>query len=110
MVLAPLLPILHPILKSTFPNCLWQGNTQNPEIALTFDDGPHPEYTPKLLEVLDKGKNIAYPRIVFDKDKDYDNRLHVPSSIRKEAKSKGYKIVTRMTADKSKFVIMREAI
>ena len=63
-----------------------------------------------LKEVLDKGKNIAYPRIVFDKDKDYDNRLHVPSSIRKEAKSKGYKIVTRMTADKSKFVIMREAI
>ena len=54
MVLAPLLPILHPILKSTFPNCLWQGNTQNPEIALTFDDGPHPEYTPQLLEVLDK--------------------------------------------------------
>ncbi|MCL2933153.1 MAG: polysaccharide deacetylase family protein [Trichodesmium sp. MAG_R03] len=54
MVLAPLLPILHPILKSTFPNCLWQGNTQNSEITLTFDDGPHPEYTPQLLEVLDK--------------------------------------------------------
>jgi len=54
MVLAPLLPILHPILKSVFPTCLWQGNTQNPEIALTFDDGPHPEYTPQLLEVLDK--------------------------------------------------------
>ena len=54
MVLAPLLPILHPILKSAFPNCLWQGNTQKPEITLTFDDGPHPEYTPQLLEVLDK--------------------------------------------------------
>ncbi|MCL2925626.1 MAG: polysaccharide deacetylase family protein [Trichodesmium sp. MAG_R04] len=54
MVLGPLLPILHPILKSTFPNCLWQGNTQNSEITLTFDDGPHPEYTPQLLEVLDK--------------------------------------------------------
>ena len=54
MVLAPLLPILHPILKSAFPTCLWQGNTQKSEITLTFDDGPHPEYTPQLLEVLDK--------------------------------------------------------
>ena len=54
MALAPLLPILHPILKSAFPNCLWQGNTKNSEIALSFDDGPHPEYTPQLLEVLDK--------------------------------------------------------
>ena len=54
MALAPLLPILHPILKLTFPNCLWQGNTKNSEITLTFDDGPHPEYTLQLLEVLDK--------------------------------------------------------
>ncbi|RQH27368.1 polysaccharide deacetylase family protein [Okeania hirsuta] len=54
MALAPLFPILHPILKSAFPNCLWQGNTQKSEITLTFDDGPHPEYTLQLLEVLDK--------------------------------------------------------
>ncbi len=28
--------------------------TQNPVAALTFDDGPHPEYTLGLLEVLEK--------------------------------------------------------
>jgi len=28
--------------------------TQQPLIALTFDDGPHPIYTPQLLEVLQK--------------------------------------------------------
>lgn len=28
--------------------------TKNNEIALTFDDGPHPEYTPKTLELLKK--------------------------------------------------------
>ncbi|MGB3510665.1 MAG: polysaccharide deacetylase family protein [Microcoleaceae cyanobacterium] len=54
MALAPLFPILHPILKSTFPNCLWRGQIHKPEITLTFDDGPHPEYTPQLLEVLDR--------------------------------------------------------
>lgn len=53
MALAPLFPILHPILKSAFPNCLWRGQIHKPEISLTFDDGPHPEYTPQLLEVLD---------------------------------------------------------
>jgi len=28
--------------------------TQTPAVALTFDDGPHPEYTPRLLDILDK--------------------------------------------------------
>jgi peptidoglycan/xylan/chitin deacetylase (PgdA/CDA1 family) len=28
--------------------------TQNPVAALTFDDGPHPEYTPRLLDILAK--------------------------------------------------------
>ena len=27
-------------------------DTRNKEIAITFDDGPHPEYTPKVLDVL----------------------------------------------------------
>lgn len=46
-------------------------------IALTFDDGPHPKYTPQILDILDKynakatffviGKNAkAYPDIVKD--------------------------------------------
>lgn len=29
-----------------------RGNARRPEIALTFDDGPHPQYTPKLLAIL----------------------------------------------------------
>lgn len=31
---------------------LYGGNTQLPEIALTFDDGPNPYYTPQILSVL----------------------------------------------------------
>lgn len=54
MALAPLFPVIHPILKHTFPNCLWTGDVNRPEIALTFDDGPHPQHTPKLLKILDK--------------------------------------------------------
>jgi peptidoglycan/xylan/chitin deacetylase (PgdA/CDA1 family) len=28
--------------------------TSEPVVALTFDDGPHPDYTPLLLEILDR--------------------------------------------------------
>ncbi|XWK86946.1 MAG: polysaccharide deacetylase family protein [Phormidium sp.] len=54
MQLAPVFPILYRILQPTFPSCLWSGSVQEPIVALTFDDGPHPQYTPQLLSVLDK--------------------------------------------------------
>jgi peptidoglycan/xylan/chitin deacetylase (PgdA/CDA1 family) len=54
MQLAPFLPILYRILEPTFPSCLWAGNPNSKVIALTFDDGPHPDYTPQLLEVLNQ--------------------------------------------------------
>lgn len=50
---APFFPYLHPLLTPTFPRCLWTGDLSQPEICLTFDDGPHPEYTLELLKVLD---------------------------------------------------------
>jgi peptidoglycan/xylan/chitin deacetylase (PgdA/CDA1 family) len=52
MQLAPLYPILYRFLKPMFPNCLWSGLDSTPKVALTFDDGPHPQYTLSLLEVL----------------------------------------------------------
>lgn len=53
MQLAPLFPVLYQILRRTFPACLWTGDVSQPRIALTFDDGPHPDYTVQLLDVLD---------------------------------------------------------
>jgi peptidoglycan/xylan/chitin deacetylase (PgdA/CDA1 family) len=54
MQLAALYPIVYQILKPSFPNCLWAGAKTSRAIALTFDDGPHPQYTPALLQVLDR--------------------------------------------------------
>lgn len=53
MQLAPFYPILYKVLQPAFSSCLWSGNPNSKAIALTFDDGPHPHYTPQLLEVLD---------------------------------------------------------
>lgn len=54
---------------------LYSGNKHLREIALTFDDGPHPNYTPQILDVLQRygvkatffsiGRQVeAYPQIV----------------------------------------------
>jgi peptidoglycan/xylan/chitin deacetylase (PgdA/CDA1 family) len=35
-----------------FPPGLWEGPADRPWVALTFDDGPHPELTPRILDAL----------------------------------------------------------
>ena len=34
------------------PACVWRGRTTERRIALTFDDGPDPAWTPRVLDVL----------------------------------------------------------
>lgn len=38
------------------PNIITNVETDKPVAALTFDDGPHPVYTPRLLNILEKHK------------------------------------------------------
>jgi peptidoglycan-N-acetylglucosamine deacetylase len=42
-----------------FPWILWKGPSHSNEVALTFDDGPHPEYTPRTLDILGRFKARA---------------------------------------------------
>jgi peptidoglycan/xylan/chitin deacetylase (PgdA/CDA1 family) len=37
-----------------FPNAITNVETDESVVALTFDDGPHPVYTPRLLRILEK--------------------------------------------------------
>ncbi len=39
---------------SAAPNIIYSHKTgaEKPRVALTFDDGPHPRYTPQILEIL----------------------------------------------------------
>ena len=45
------IPRIFPLL---FPNWNWQGNTREKAVYITFDDGPHPEITPWVIEKLAK--------------------------------------------------------
>jgi peptidoglycan/xylan/chitin deacetylase (PgdA/CDA1 family) len=40
------------LLRRGSPGALWAGRPSAPLVALTFDDGPDPRDTPRLLEVL----------------------------------------------------------
>ncbi len=39
-------------MQARHPDILWRGDASRREIALTFDDGPHPRDTPGVLDVL----------------------------------------------------------
>jgi hypothetical protein len=52
-------PHIHPILQRRFPEALWAGSGERPDIALTFDDGPGRYDTPALLEVLARHGALA---------------------------------------------------
>lgn len=45
--------IINPaFLRYIVPWCIWKGRTENRTVYLTFDDGPHPKYTPVILDIL----------------------------------------------------------
>jgi peptidoglycan/xylan/chitin deacetylase (PgdA/CDA1 family) len=50
---------------------LMRGNPNKKQIAITFDDGPHPEYTPKLLAILKQCDAKATFFVVGRKAKQY---------------------------------------
>jgi peptidoglycan/xylan/chitin deacetylase (PgdA/CDA1 family) len=52
--MSPLPRLLSAAIKSLAPRryILWRGPRRAPGVALTFDDGPHPEHTPRVLDAL----------------------------------------------------------
>lgn len=41
-------------MKKLVPGATWSVDTQEPMIYLSFDDGPHPDITPKVLDILNQ--------------------------------------------------------
>ena len=45
--------------EPTATRVVWQVDTDQPRVALTFDDGPDPRYTPKVLDLLEEHDAVA---------------------------------------------------
>ena len=63
------------VLERLTPNLRYRVKTSHPLIALSFDDGPHPVFTPRVLEILQQHnakatffligeRALRYPEIV----------------------------------------------
>lgn len=48
-----------PVLERLTPNLVWRVKTDQPLVALSFDDGPNPDYTPQVLALLEKHRAKA---------------------------------------------------
>ena len=67
-------------VTSFFPEFLWSGASGGQELHLTFDDGPHPEWTPRILDMLGSaghkgtffcvGENVERYPSVFERIQD----------------------------------------
>lgn len=68
-----------------FPDALWQVNTSEQKLYLTFDDGPHPELTPWVLGELHKHKAKATFFCVGSRTSNYPE-------IIEQIKAEGHKI------------------
>ncbi len=42
------------VFERLTPNVIYRVQTALPIVALSFDDGPHPVFTPRVLEILDR--------------------------------------------------------
>src|SRR6266481_3823341 len=42
------------VLERLTPNVTYRVRTEHPLVALSFDDGPHPTFTPQVLEILQR--------------------------------------------------------
>jgi peptidoglycan/xylan/chitin deacetylase (PgdA/CDA1 family) len=42
-----------PLLKLLYPEAIFRIRTDNKKLCLTFDDGPHPDSTPRIIDILE---------------------------------------------------------
>ncbi len=67
------------VIQALFPSITWRIPNNEGKIFLTFDDGPHPEGTPKVLDILAEhdakatffclGKQVEKYPVIFDRIK-----------------------------------------
>ena len=44
------------LIKKLYPECIWDIKVTEKILFLTFDDGPSDDYTPQILDILEKEK------------------------------------------------------
>lgn len=69
---------------------LWEDRSKKMTVALTFDDGPHPDYTPKILDILKLHRVKATFFVVGSNAERYPNIVKRIQSEGHEVGNHGY--------------------
>lgn len=65
------------VAKLVYPSLTWDMPNASKKIFITFDDGPHPEITPLVLEILDKYSAKATFFCVGENVKNFPDTFHL---------------------------------
>ena len=76
------------------PNVVWRIPTDKPFVALSFDDGPHPIYTPQVLAILERHGAHATFFLIGDRARSH------PELVQR-IKSAGHEVGNHYIADAS---------
>jgi chitin deacetylase len=68
-------------LRRMVPQIIWEGNASVAAVALTFDDGPDPEFTPQVLETLIKYNVKATFFLVGQQAEKYPDQVRAIRSL-----------------------------
>lgn len=77
-------------LPKLFPQALWHGRRDRRELALTFDDGPHPQDTLQLLALLKRHEVKATFFVVGERVKRYPHLVRAMADAGHQIGIHGY--------------------
>ena len=98
--LIAMLGVVHPQLGMYAP-AVSRGPRNRGEVALTFDDGPHPEYTRKVLDLLDRAHAKATFFVIA-------NKVEMHPDVAKEIVARGHALGIH-GYDHDRFMTLRSA-
>jgi peptidoglycan/xylan/chitin deacetylase (PgdA/CDA1 family) len=79
------------VLERLTPNIVYRVRTKLPLVALSFDDGPHPAFTPQVLEILKRHEAKATFFLIGERALRYPE---VVARIRAEGHEIGFPVLT----------------
>lgn len=91
-----------PLIERLTPGVVWRGNPKRNEVALTFDDGPEPQVTLALLDLLDVYECPATFFLI-------GSRVGEHPEIAREIARRGHEIGNHSWSHRSLFILGPEA-
>jgi peptidoglycan-N-acetylglucosamine deacetylase len=92
------------VLAWAMPGIVWRVETREPFVALTFDDGPAPDHTPRVLEILARHEAHATFFLIGDRAARYPKSVDELRGAGHEVGNHSYTLRSTLRASDEEFV------